>query len=539
MEDVFGASRRVTTAVILTAFYMMAALVAAAHSVGLAAPLYDKTVAMIIIMGFTVILPMLFLLRIGGRTLYIARFVVLHVMAALVIIYIAGANNPYNVYWVLIMVMSYVTLGTKAFFVSSITFFLATLYFNLSTSELPGKSGRPALVIAGSFIALFITLCAYILIRILRRSEENRKQLETARKLEKAQFHKLDTLINSLSDTVLAVSSNGKITSQNAAALAFFDTNESLLGKNINNILPLVDSEGRVLRAADLIRDIHSTIVREDLTKVIKGEEDVRLRLQMAPISKSYGERLRPGLVVIIRDITKQKSLEEEKDEFISVASHELRTPVAIAEGSLGNLMFMQAKGADKRILQDAAVEAHKQVVYLARIINDLSTLSRAEQGVGANTEDVNSYDLLQDLFARYTPGAQEKSLQLDFDARPDLPHVITSRLYFEEILQNFLTNAIKYTQEGSVTIRAVKTETGVEFSVTDSGIGISKSDQAKIFDKFYRSEDYRTRETGGTGLGLYVVRKLAAKLDIDIVIKSRLNHGSTFSFTLPAVKKS
>jgi signal transduction histidine kinase len=106
--------------------------------------------------------------------------------------------------------------------------------------------------------------------------------------------------------------------------------------------------------------------------------------------------------------------------------------------------------------------------------------------------------------------------------------------LYLEEILQNFITNAIKYTQKGSVTLRIRKTREGVHFAVKDSGIGISKADQKRIFEKFYRSEDYRTRESSGTGLGLYVVQKLSHKLSTTIEVSSQLNHGSEFSFTLP-----
>jgi len=109
------------------------------------------------------------------------------------------------------------------------------------------------------------------------------------------------------------------------------------------------------------------------------------------------------------------------------------------------------------------------------------------------------------------------------------------SRLYLHELLQNFITNAIKYTRDGSVTLKIHKSRDEVRFEVSDTGIGISKSDQAKVFDKFYRSEDYRTRETNGTGLGLYVTRKLAKKMGTQIELKSRLNHGSSFSFTLPA----
>ncbi|QWQ32688.1 ATP-binding protein [Candidatus Minimicrobia naudis] len=95
---------------------------------------------------------------------------------------------------------------------------------------------------------------------------------------------------------------------------------------------------------------------------------------------------------------------------------------------------------------------------------------------------------------------------------------VKVSRLYLEEILQNFITNAIRYTQKGSITLSIKKNKSGeITFKVIDTGIGISKADIAKIFDKFYRAEDYRTRETKGTGLGLYVSAKLAKKLGCKI----------------------
>jgi signal transduction histidine kinase len=167
-------------------------------------------------------------------------------------------------------------------------------------------------------------------------------------------------------------------------------------------------------------------------------------------------------------------------------------------------------------------------------MINDLSTLSRAERGVGDEIEEININRLLHDLFEKYTPQMQEKSLSLDLDVESNLPEIKTSRLYLEEILENFLTNALKYTKTGSVTIGArLNKETGLRLWVKDSGIGMSKSDLEHIFEKFYRSEDYRTREIGGTGLGLYVVSKLAAKLNTRIEVESRLNHGSTFAFTL------
>jgi signal transduction histidine kinase len=188
----------------------------------------------------------------------------------------------------------------------------------------------------------------------------------------------------------------------------------------------------------------------------------------------------------------------------------------------------------DKKKLTEGLDEAHNQVMFLARMINDLSTLSRAERGIAGEVEKIDVAAMAHDLHIEYSPEAKKHGLQLNLELAPKLGYVSTSRLYLHELLQNFITNSIKYTKEGSVTLSISLQGKGVLFSVSDTGIGISKGDQIKVFDKFYRSEDYRTRETGGTGLGLYVSAKLAKKLDTKIQLKSRLNHGSTFSFTLP-----
>jgi signal transduction histidine kinase len=240
-----------------------------------------------------------------------------------------------------------------------------------------------------------------------------------------------------------------------------------------------------------------------------------------------------------MRDVTKAKSLEEERDEFISVVSHELRTPITIVEGTISNVqVMMQHPDHTKEMLSDAVEMAHDQIVYLAKMVNDLSTLSRAERGVADAAEDIDVREMIHKLHDEYDKEARAKKLHLNLDLSATLGHVTTSRLYLEEMLQNFITNAIKYTKTGTVTVSVKQKQSVVKFAVKDSGIGISKSDQAKIFQKFYRSEDYRTRETSGTGLGLYVTAKLAHKVGAKIELTSRLNHGSTFSFTLPVTTK-
>jgi signal transduction histidine kinase len=129
-------------------------------------------------------------------------------------------------------------------------------------------------------------------------------------------------------------------------------------------------------------------------------------------------------------------------------------------------------------------------------MINDLSTLSRAERGVlKVDVEPINVHDLVVELAHNYTPDAKAKHLELKTVIDPKLELLQSGKLYVREILQNFITNAIKYTAKGHVTIEAMADPKGVRFAVSDSGIGISKGDQERVFDKFFRSEDYRTRQ--------------------------------------------
>lgn len=109
-----------------------------------------------------------------------------------------------------------------------------------------------------------------------------------------------------------------------------------------------------------------------------------------------------------------------------------------------------------------------------------------------------------------------------------------SSELYLREILQNFITNALKYTREGSITVKAEPSSNGIKFEVIDTGIGISKADQERVFDKFFRSEDFRTREANGTGLGLYVTMKLAHLIKAEVSVQSELDSGSTFIVDVP-----
>lgn len=382
-----------------------------------------------------------------------------------------------------------------------------------------------------AWLGLALIAVSYALI-VQIRSHHTVKELERAREHHASDRGQLITIINSMSVGVMSVSAKGTIRLYNAALLALIDTNESITGKNVSSVFHTFNSsDSTPVSLMDLVQTTYMTR-REDIVLKYSDGDQIRLGITINPVRGQHG--VVQGYIFIVEDITKDKSLEEERDEFISVISHELRTPITIVEGSISNAQLLLERKAEPSVLKKTFDEAHEQIVFLANMVNDLGTLSRAERGVGDTPEPIDIDALAAELHSKYEPRARERKLHLNLDVVGHIGTVNSSRLYLEEVLQNFITNSIKYTQEGSVTLHIRKTGEGVLFAVKDTGIGISKADQKRIFEKFYRSEDYRTRETSGTGLGLYVVQKLAHKLGINIEVTSRLNHGSTFSFTLP-----
>ena len=347
---------------------------------------------------------------------------------------------------------------------------------------------------------------------------------------------RLTSLINNMADGVLAIDEKGKIVVSNGAALNILDLNSSLSGKKIEKVLKLVDKNNQPINISETIQNTKTQFTSRDWRLQYPDQSTANLYVSLAPVRLGYGKEGMRGYVLLIRDITHEKSLEEERDEFISVVSHELRTPIAIAEGNIGNAEFIFEKSnIHNDAIREALKTAHDQINFLAGMINDLSTLSRAERGkLAVEIESINTHELINELAAIYGAQADEKGLELRLETDPHLELLQTSKLYTKEILQNFITNAIKYTEKGSVTVGARSKPNGIEFYVIDSGIGISKTDKEKVFDKFFRSEDYRTRQNSGTGLGLYVTMKLARLIHAEIEVDSELNKGSEFRIFIP-----
>jgi len=471
-------------------------------------------------------------LKFGKRhDVYLALY---HLLLASTLIFIVPTLSYYLLIWTILAYLSEYYYQAKGIYASLIGLLITIAagtwyqYRPVDTNEL------------WSAITWYVVLSAIILMLSRVMLGNRAKRLELSEKIIHAEYEheRMINLINSMSEAVLAMDERGVINIYNAAAMDLLDTNVELAGKSIDEVVHLYDAQKQPISALQIAQETRYLQKRSDVFLHFGENDEVALELNISRTSLQSALSKKQGFTLLLRDITQQKSLDEERDEFISVVSHELRTPITIAEANVSMAELLVQKPEKKPEEVHAALDkAHKQVLFLSDMVNDLSTLSRAERTdkeMELETFDIG--DILTELASTYRPQAEAKSLYLKLDTDKEFPKVTTSRLYLKEILQNFITNAIKYTQTGGITVMAHGKDGLLKISVADTGIGISKSEHDKVFDKFWRSEDPLTRQTGGTGLGLYITSKLVRRIGAQIDFSSEPKKGSVFTLSLPIV---
>ena len=450
------------------------------------------------------------------------------------IVFMADYATPYVLLWLPIIFLANLYYGQKGVWWSVNIFGIATIGKLIFAMSNNADTAEILNVIAAWFIV--VAVCSFY-ISIQKIYDLDRSKLKKTLAKARQQEQRLQALINNMTESVLVLDGAYSVTLYNAAALGLLDTNENITNKQLDQVAHLEDGKTQAITSMNLLKDLSQAITRRDLYLVYGENDRAALSTTITPIRTAFGEDMQDGYIVTMRDITREKSLEEERDEFISVITHELRTPVSITEANVSNAILVHERGDDEEKVTKSLTNAHDQVVYLASMLNDLTTFARAEQGnLKFTAEPINISNLFESLVAAYHKQAEQKGLTLTSTIDPSVPNdFASSSLYVREVLQNFIVNATKYSDSGTITISAAGLEDGrVRFSVTDQGHGISTSDQQKVFDKFFRSEDYHTRSTGGSGLGLYIVRKLSDVLHAKIELESELGKGSTFSIIVP-----
>jgi signal transduction histidine kinase len=390
----------------------------------------------------------------------------------------------------------------------------------------------PAIYTIILIMAVFLGI-GFFIDQLTRLDHQDREQLRKLSHRRESELSHLLALINSLNSAVFIVSNDGKVLLFNEAARMLSGNEADLAGMDFVKAFPLCIRRDSDMKPVDLLKNSEtSSQYRRDLCLLTKNNSKVDLEITVRNTElEGVGEQ---NYIVVCDDISRERSLDEQRAEFIAVASHELRTPIAIMEAALS--MAINNKEPLPDTVRPLIEQAHDNSRYLADIIKDLSMIAEANNdNLPVEFQQLDVPTLIHHLADTFDTQAKQKGLDLVIDVSSDTPTVLSTERHVREILQNYLTNAIKYTPTGEVRLKAEMAKNGgVLFSVTDHGIGISPTDQKHLFTKFFRAEDYRTRQTGGTGLGLYLCQELAERLGGKVWCRSTINKGSTFYLQIP-----
>ncbi|OLP16717.1 two-component sensor histidine kinase [Leptolyngbya sp. 'hensonii'] len=224
------------------------------------------------------------------------------------------------------------------------------------------------------------------------------------------------------------------------------------------------------------------------------------------------------------------EGVEQRRRELIGDLTHELRTPLTVLQGYLEGL-------ADGTIdpSSDIYQRLARETTRLKRLVDDMQELSKAEAGyLPINLQPIDLPPLLASMIAKFSDQILDNGPELRLDCPSDLPQALADPERVEQILVNLIGNGLRYTAEGSVTVSAWSEPSWIWIAIADTGLGISPEELPHIFERFWRSDRSRSRDSGGTGIGLAITSRLVELQGGEIQVESKLNQGSTFRFSLP-----
>jgi two-component system phosphate regulon sensor histidine kinase PhoR len=388
--------------------------------------------------------------------------------------------------------------------------------------ELPALRARDAVSLGWNRVVEYVEQ----LKRGASRDAINDVLQQAAQARTEAQF---EQILQRLSDGIAVTDAEGRIAFANGAisALLGHDETEALTGAVL---------EQRLLEVADCPADSdllspaasRRTAVGEVAQKGVESERV--LRVARLPLGAEPSQ----GHVWSLRDVTQQKLAEQTRDRFIDTATHELRTPLANIKAYAETLA--SAECIDVELQKEFCNTINSEVTRLARFIDDLLSISSME--VGALTierQKVETERLFAEVLSKVEPLMQKKEIGFEAELPPKLPELHLDKDKIIAVMVNVLGNAAKYTPNGGRVSLKVKVEEGrLRAAVEDTGVGIAPEEIAKVFDKFFRSDDPRVQAEVGTGLGLSLAREVVRMHGGEITVESELNHGSTFMVSLP-----
>ena len=356
-----------------------------------------------------------------------------------------------------------------------------------------------------------------------------------------------EIVLDNINDGVMIIAQNNVIEFLNPAAVRMLDlkTSSNALGLDYTLVFKIETKEGRELTPEEnpLIRAVNANQSLERYNcALISGASKKRIPISITMIPVGGGQK-----IVTFRNIEKELAEEGEQAEFISTASHEMRTPVATIDGYLALCLNPQTATVDERA-KGYLESAKKASEHLGHLFQNLLDATKLDDGrIRPKFVPAEMISLIKQIADDHLEKAKAKNIALSFGANQPatedehrLEQVVYGSIdidFMREIMDNLIDNAIKYTPEGgSIYINVRGDGDRVLINVTDTGIGISNEDLEHIFQKFYRADNSDTREIGGTGLGLYLVKQRVEAMGGRVWAESGFKEGTTFYVSLPRI---
>lgn len=361
------------------------------------------------------------------------------------------------------------------------------------------------------------------LLNILEDTEEARKDAVREK-------NKTMAMIENLTDGILLLNNKNEVEIVSPLVVEFFrKTKAEIVGKNI---IDLFDSE-ELKQFQELLIDTKKRKVNAVTNKEISIGK--RMDIEVSTVFLDEGSE-EGGILIVLHDVTRDKLVERMKTEFVSIAAHQLRTPLSAIKWTLRMVLdgdTGEINSEQKDLLEKTYVSNERMI----SLINDLLNVSRIEEGRFLYKQELAS---LEDIVSIIIDSSQEllkmKKMKLSFDKpREALPQVSVDKEKMELAVQNLLENAVKYTPEGGkISIVLERDDKNIIFKIKDTGVGIPDDQHERIFTKFFRGDNVIRMETEGSGLGLYTTRNIIDAHKGKIWFDSKEGEGTVFAFTLP-----
>lgn len=365
------------------------------------------------------------------------------------------------------------------------------------------------------------------------------EDLKKSNALFKEEKDKTSAILREIGEGVVVVNPDRKITIWNKAVenITGFSEGEAK-DKFIWDILKAFDNKKNEItdnRCPFLLAmKLKKVLTINELYLTRKDGKLIPIADGIAPIYDDEGELV--NLVFIFKDVSKERAMEEAKDEFLSIASHQLRTPMTAIKGYLQILMSGKVGQMSEKAMEFMG-EMNRANERLIKLIADTLDISRIEQErLEVKLEPFDINQIIKEDIEELKTLADKKGLTLTQIVRKGLVLAFADSKYTKQILDNLIGNAIKYTEKGQIEVWAEQKESFIVVNIKDTGAGISIDDQKKLFQKFFRA--VTTSDVGGTGLGLYISKKLAEIMNGKVWVTSEVGKGSVFSFSLPIARR-